>query len=204
MIPLRKPPGNGTGPDPSPDAPVRALNASGPFRRRPGNPIQWHSTGQVKGPTVAPGQAPRLPSPPLGPRQGARAGRRRAPDLNLQGGVAGFMVLLQASVEAGCSQLSVRRQRRRDWVRGDMRCLMCGRLLGRLLGTARSHENGDRSAGHPLAFVAYRGVDPLEPIVPFTPRLRFRCHRCGGAGALDDIDVFSTYDDVPDYLERSR
>jgi hypothetical protein len=34
--------------------------------------------------------------------------------------------------------------------------------------------------------------------VPFTPGLRFRCHRCGGAGALDDIDVFSTFDDAPD------
>jgi hypothetical protein len=108
------------------------------------------------------------------------------------------MVLLQATVEPGCSQLSVRRQRRHDWVRRDVRCLMCGRLLGRLLGTALSQENGDHSAGLPVAFLAYRAVDPLDPIVPFTPHLRFRCHRCGGAGALDDIDVFSTYDDAPD------
>ena len=108
------------------------------------------------------------------------------------------MVSLQASGGPGCSQLSVRRRRRRDWVRRDVRCLMCGRLVGRLLGIARSHTNGDRSAGQPLAFVAYRAVDPLEPIVPFTPGLRFRCHRCGGAGALDDIDVFSTFDDAPD------
>ena len=108
------------------------------------------------------------------------------------------MVLLQASVEKGCSQLSFRRRHRHDWVRGDVRCLMCGRLLGRLLGTARVHQNGDRSAGHPLAFLAYRAVDPFEPIVPFTPRLRFRCPQCGGAGALDDIDMFSTYDDPPD------
>jgi hypothetical protein len=111
------------------------------------------------------------------------------------------MVLLQASVGPACSQLSVRRRLRHDWVRGDVRCLMCGRLVGRLLGIARTHNNGDRSAGHPLAFVAYRAVDPVKPIVPFTPGLRFRCYRCGGAGALDDIDVFSTFDDAPDDLQ---
>lgn len=86
---------------------------------------------------------------------------------------------------------------RRDWVRGDVRCLMCGRLLGRLLGTTRPRENGDRTAGHPAAFIAYRPLDPVQRIVPFTPDLRFRCRACGGAGALDEVEVLSTYDDAP-------
>jgi hypothetical protein len=91
---------------------------------------------------------------------------------------------------------------RHDWVRGDVRCLMCGRLLGRLLGTTRLYANGDRSAGQPVAFLAYRPLDPVECIVPFTPGLRFRCRACGGAGALDDLELFSTYDDTsPDETE---
>jgi hypothetical protein len=86
---------------------------------------------------------------------------------------------------------------RHDWVRGEVRCLMCGRLLGRLLGSAQQHKNGDHSAGRPVAFIAFRPLDPPGPIVPFTPRLRFKCTLCGGAGALDDVEVFSTYDEQP-------
>jgi hypothetical protein len=74
---------------------------------------------------------------------------------------------------------------------------MCGRLLGRLLGTTRSNDTGDRPTGHPVAFLAYRPMDPPTEIVPYTPGLRFRCQTCGGAGALDDIDVLSTYEDLP-------
>lgn len=86
------------------------------------------------------------------------------------------------------------RRQRHDWVRVDVRCLMCGRLLGRLLGVARTHESGDRSAGHPRAFVAVRSLDPTDRVIPFSPNLRFKCSACGGAGALDEIDAFSTYD----------
>lgn len=110
------------------------------------------------------------------------------------------MVLLQASAEQAHSPVSARRQRH-DWVRRDVRCLMCGRLVGRLLGIPQTHKNGDRSAGHALAFVAYRAVDPTEPLVRFTPRLRFRCRQCGGTGALDEVDVFSTYDDALDRVQ---
>jgi len=87
---------------------------------------------------------------------------------------------------------------RHDWVRGEVRCLMCGRLLGRLLGSAQQHENGDHSAGRPVAFIAFRPLDPTGPIVRFTPGLRFRCTLCGGAGALDNVEVFSTYDETYD------
>jgi hypothetical protein len=90
---------------------------------------------------------------------------------------------------------STRRQRH-DWVRGEVRCLMCGRLVGRLLGTARPRDDGDRSAGQPVAFLAFRPLEPTGAIVPFRPGLRFRCDHCGGAGALDSVDLFSTYDEV--------
>ena len=84
---------------------------------------------------------------------------------------------------------------RRDWVRVNVNCLMCGRLLGHLLGTTRSGANGNRTAGQPIAYVAYRSLDPDGHVVRFTPALRFRCSTCGGAGALDELDVFSTYDE---------
>jgi hypothetical protein len=90
-----------------------------------------------------------------------------------------------------------RQRLRRDWVRGDVRCLMCGRLLGRLLGITRLCENGDHSAGQPIAFIAYRPLNPVDRIVPFSPEIRFRCNTCGGTGALDEIEVFSTYDEPP-------
>jgi hypothetical protein len=107
------------------------------------------------------------------------------------------MVMIEASAGPNRSSAHGARRRRHDWVRGEVRCLMCGRLLGRLLGAARPQDNGDRSAGHPVAFLAFRPLDPPGPIVPFAPGLRFRCCLCGGAGALDDIDVFSTYDEAP-------
>ena len=93
---------------------------------------------------------------------------------------------------------------RRDWVRGDVRCLMCGRLLGRLLGTTRTRENGDRTAGRPVAFVAYRPLNPPRRILPFSPELRFRCRSCGGAGALDEVEVVSTYDGPPPPCNGAR
>src|SRR5437870_4203690 len=98
------------------------------------------------------------------------------------------MVILDALGGFAPAPSPTPRRFRRDWVRADVRCLMCGRLLGRLLGVARRRENGDRTAGHPDAFIAYRPLDPTAPIVPYTPSLRFRCRACGGAGALDDIE----------------
>ena len=90
-----------------------------------------------------------------------------------------------------------RRQHRHDWVRGDIRCLNCARLLGQLLGRPRGRDDGDRSAGKPAVLVAYRPLDPEGRLVPFTPRMRFRCQKCGGTGALDEVEVFSTYDEEP-------
>jgi hypothetical protein len=110
------------------------------------------------------------------------------------------MALLDAFGEILGFSTATSVRKRRDWVRGDVRCLMCGRLLGRLLGTTRVRENGVRTAGHPVAFVAYRPLNPTERIVPFSSDLRFRCRVCGGAGALDDVEVLSTYDEPPSDL----
>src|SRR5947207_12577470 len=112
-----------------------------------------------------------------------------------RGDVPKLMVALDALGGSVGSPPNPRRHRH-DWVRGDVRCLMCGRLLGRLLGTARSSTNGDRPTGHPEAFFAFRPLHPEGPMVPFTSEMRFRCVVCGGVGALDDVEVFSTYDEI--------
>jgi hypothetical protein len=104
------------------------------------------------------------------------------------------MVILDALWEVSGSRRA--RRKRRDWVRCEVRCLMCGRLLGRLLGVAPVRTDGDRSAGDPVAFVAFRPIDPPGPIVAYSPSLRFRCSACSGIGALDEIELFSTYDEV--------
>jgi hypothetical protein len=72
---------------------------------------------------------------------------------------------------------------------------MCGRLLGRLLGAAQTRPDGDRSAGEPVAFIAFRPLEPPGRIIPYTTSLRFRCSACGGLGAMDDVELFSTYDE---------
>ena len=94
-------------------------------------------------------------------------------------------------------QEPTRSRQRRDWVRGEVRCLMCGRLIGRLLGARNHGHSGDRSSDNVISFFAYRSAGVSEPVVACTPLTRFHCTDCGGAGALDDIELFSTHDEVP-------
>jgi hypothetical protein len=101
---------------------------------------------------------------------------------------------LAASLEEATEPKSGRR--RHDWVRGEVRCLLCARLVGRVLGADKRRQSGDRSARHSASFFAYRPADATLPVVAFRPGMRLRCADCGGPGALDDVDYFSTYDEV--------
>src|ERR1051326_4968905 len=76
------------------------------------------------------------------------------------------------------------RRDRQDWVRCDVHCLNCGRLLSRLLA--------NRSADNSIAFVALRPIDPPGPVVALSAPRQFRCYTCSGLGIVDDVDVFST------------
>jgi hypothetical protein len=78
-----------------------------------------------------------------------------------------------------------------------VRCLNCARLIGRLLGTRNRATPVGEYRMDSLTFFAYRSADRNQPMVSFTPGIRFRCTTCGGAGALDDLDFFSTYDEQP-------
>jgi hypothetical protein len=74
---------------------------------------------------------------------------------------------------------------------------MCARLIGRLLGARTPRASGDRSSSDPITFFAFRSADTSQRVVAFTYRMRFRCTDCGGTGAVDDLDFFSTYDELP-------
>src|SRR4051812_26471317 len=44
---------------------------------------------------------------------------------------------------------------RKDWVQADLRCLMCGRVLGRLVGPLPADYTGRSMCGRPPRFAAF-------------------------------------------------
>jgi len=84
---------------------------------------------------------------------------------------------------------------RRHWVRGEVRCLMCTRLVGRLLGERASLGAAEPLQSGSVSFFAYRAAGAAQPVVAYRPGLALRCAGCGGAGVLDDLEFFSTCDE---------
>ena len=88
---------------------------------------------------------------------------------------------------------------RKDWVQADLRCLMCGRVIGRLVGPLPA---GDPAKGSPAGrfphFSAFRPADTSVPAVRLVGGEQFRCTTCGGAVMLDELETFSTYSDSSD------
>jgi hypothetical protein len=91
---------------------------------------------------------------------------------------------------------------RKDWVQADLRCLMCGRVQGRLVGPLPSSQAG-RSLGLPK-FAAFRPADDGVPAVRLLGGEQFRCRTCGGGLLIDELETFSTYDDIDDEEKRPR
>jgi DNA-directed RNA polymerase subunit N (RpoN/RPB10) len=91
---------------------------------------------------------------------------------------------------------------RRDWVQADLRCLMCGRVIGRLVGPAPAND-AERQAlrGRPPRFAAFRPADDCRPPIRLMGREQFRCTTCGGGVMMDEVESFSTYADIDDELE---
>ena len=85
---------------------------------------------------------------------------------------------------------------RRDWVQADLLCLLCGRSLGRLVGPLPAGQPLRRSAFGIRQFAAFRPADPTLPAVRLQGSEHFRCTACGGDPILDEVEVFSTYDEV--------
>jgi hypothetical protein len=91
---------------------------------------------------------------------------------------------------------------RKDWVQADLRCLMCGRVIGRLVGPLPATEAERRAqAGRPPLFAAFRPSDHTVPAVRLVGGEHFRCSICGGGVIMDELETFSTYEDIDDELE---
>src|SRR5690242_14732034 len=83
---------------------------------------------------------------------------------------------------------------RKDWVQADLRCLMCGRIIGRLVGPLPAGDPVKRSlAGRLPQFAAFRPADLSTPAVRLIGGEQFRCRTCGGAVIMDELETFSTY-----------
>jgi hypothetical protein len=95
---------------------------------------------------------------------------------------------------------------RKDWVQADLRCLMCGRVTGRLVGPLPPGDAARRSlVGPPPQFAAFRPADTSVPAVRIVGGEHFRCTTCGGGVIMDELETFSTYEDIDDELdERPR
>jgi DNA-directed RNA polymerase subunit N (RpoN/RPB10) len=95
---------------------------------------------------------------------------------------------------------------RKDWVQADLRCLMCGRVVGRLVGPLPASDVAKRSlAGRPPQFAAFRPADTSASAVRLVGGEQFRCPTCGGAVIMDELETFSTYEDISDEIgERPR
>ena len=92
---------------------------------------------------------------------------------------------------------------RKDWVQADLRCLMCGRVVGRLVGPLPAGEPAQRSlAGRLPQFAAFRPADAREPAVRLEGGEQFRCTTCGGAVLMDELETFSTYPDVDEDTDQ--
>ncbi len=88
---------------------------------------------------------------------------------------------------------------RKDWVQSELRCLMCGRVTGRLVGPLPPGDDARRSlVGQPPQFAVFCPADRSAAAVRLVGGERFRCSTCGGGVILDPPETFSTYDDLED------
>ena len=94
---------------------------------------------------------------------------------------------------------------RKDWVQADLRCLMCGRVIGRVVGPLPTDTDRRALAGRQPQFAAFRPANTSVPAVRLIGGEHFRCPTCGGGVIMDELETFSTYEDIDDDLdERPR
>ena len=99
---------------------------------------------------------------------------------------------------------------RKDWIQADLRCMMCGRVPGRLVGPLPSGDAPSTGGSgvlttRPPQFAAFRPSDASVPAVRLVGSERFRCTACGGTLMMEELERFSTYEAVDDELdERPR
>jgi hypothetical protein len=79
--------------------------------------------------------------------------------------------------------------RRQDLVEADLCCLMCGRMVGRLVGFGWRNAAAGRPTRSMVRLTAFQPLDPDQPSVPLTRQHRFRCEHYGGMAVMEDISV---------------
>jgi hypothetical protein len=76
---------------------------------------------------------------------------------------------------------------------------MCGRVVGRLVGPLPGGADAGRSVvGRPPRFAVFRPNDTSVPAVRLVGGEQFRCTTCGGGVIMDELETFSTYEDIED------
>ena len=78
---------------------------------------------------------------------------------------------------------------RKDWVQADLRCLLCGRVVGRLIGPLAARDPTKRSVAGRPQFSAFRPADDAVPAVRLSGGEHFRCTTCGGAVIMDEWGI---------------
>src|SRR3982075_1680654 len=79
--------------------------------------------------------------------------------------------------------------RRQDLVEADLCCLMCGRMVGRLVGFGWREQQQTAQPGRWFRLTAFQPLGPDQPSVPLARQHRFRCEHCGGMAVMEDISV---------------
>jgi len=90
---------------------------------------------------------------------------------------------------------------RTEWLKADLRCLMCGRAIGYLVGPLRSVRAACPRGDQPLQFTAFRSAESSEQAVRLIGGEQFRCTTCGGSVLMDQTETFATYADVDEEVE---
>ena len=90
---------------------------------------------------------------------------------------------------------------RSDWLQVDLRCLMCGRLVGQLVGRRTPATTAAVAAGKLPPFDVFRPADNTAPTLRLVGGEQFRCGTCGGSVLMDQVEAFSAYVDVDEEVE---
>ena len=91
---------------------------------------------------------------------------------------------------------------RTQWLEADLRCLMCGRVVGHLVGPLRLVNSAGMRSERTVRFAAFRPADSSFPALRLIGGEQFRCMTCGGSVIVDQLERFSTYIDVGERTSR--
>jgi hypothetical protein len=77
---------------------------------------------------------------------------------------------------------------RREWLKVDLRCLLCHRLAGCLVRPTQDAAEGELRL--PTGQWAFRSADRSLPIRLVSGAGRIRCADCGGSVMTEDVESF--------------